>query len=570
MRPTISQIVLAFGFAGTVCQAQNCPLLGPAYPSPTDVAAPAFVAAKAKFDEAIAAHPDIDKDNVFFAIEVYSSLSKEKGSIHRHFNHAPGQNLSITVGPDTVFPVHSISKAITVYTVISKLGFDYWHEPVTKFIPELANQKSHDPIRDVDWSEVTIGSLASQISGISRDYAWTDVSATMTEVPGLRTLDESEIIKCNFPPYPPCTREQAMANVLRTYPLAKSYRTPNYSNMAFQLLAYAVENITGTAFPDLIVEQLVEPLGLDRFFVKYPGDIEDAVKEYVGWNLDFGDLAPMGGYYSSLTELTAIGRSILNSTLIPEFTTRRWLRPVTHASTPYFSMGSPWEIMRQRVPVSTTPETTRNRIADVYTKQGGGGEYTSLLGMSPDHEIGISICTAGLVTSPSFLAIRQLFMDIWLPAAEQAARDQALANLVGTYTLGDPEDPSTFSTAEIALLPDEPAIALMSLVSNGTDVMALLRENTHQLDGFEGDMRMWYYPVGLESGEGDSKKMAFRGVAGLEGKLPIEDCGSWAEGDRIRFGNYPTDMLIFELGKDGKAKGFEIPALGHTLLRNKE
>jgi hypothetical protein len=361
-----------------------------------------------------------------------------------------------------------------------------------------------------------------------------------------------------------------MQYVLKTYPLAKSYRTPNYSNMAFQLLAYAVENITGQAFPDLVVEQLIEPLGLTRTYVTNPGNDSNAII-YTGWDLDFGDEAPMGGYYSCLNDLTAIGRSILNSTLLPEFTTRRWLRPGSHSSSPYFSMGHPWEIMRQRVPISLSPETTRNRVVDLYTKQGGGAEYTSILGVIPDYDMGLSILTAGPASGKTFVAIRQLFMDIWLPAAEQAAREQALASLVGNYTLGDAATPSTFSSAEIVLLPDEPAIAVRSLVSNGTDVMVLLRERTSQLDGIEGEFRMWFYPVGLVSeSEDGTKRMAFRGVAGLEGRLPIEDCGSWAEGDRIRFGNYPADLLIFEFGADGKAKAVEIPVLGSTLVRSTE
>lgn len=284
----------------------------------------------------------------------------------------------------------------------------------------------------------------------------------------------------------------------------------------------------------------------------------------------------MGGYYSCMNDLTALGRSILNSTLLSPFNTRKWLRPVSHVSSPYFSMGSPWEIMRQRVPVSSTPETTRNRIVDVYTKQGGGAEYTSLLGVLPDYDMGVSILTAGPVSGKTFLAIRQVFYDVWLPAAEQAARDQALANFAGTYTLGAADDggnsdgsPSTASL-EIKLLPDEAAICMTALVGDGIDIMQLLRENTHQLDGFEGEMRVWFYPVGLVEGDGgEGTKIAFRGVAGLEGRLPTEDCGSWAEGDRIRWGNYPTDVLIFTLGADGKAKSVELPAMGKPLLRAK-
>jgi hypothetical protein len=84
MRFTLSCITLALGFASTFSWAQNCPLLGPAYPAATNVASPAFIAAKAKFDEALASNTQIDKEKVFFAIEIYSSSSKDAGSIHRY------------------------------------------------------------------------------------------------------------------------------------------------------------------------------------------------------------------------------------------------------------------------------------------------------------------------------------------------------------------------------------------------------------------------------------------------------------------------------------------------------
>lgn len=82
-----------------------------------------------------------------------------------------------------------------------------------------------------------------------------------------------------------------MRYVLQTWPLAPSYRTPNYSNMAFQILAYAVENITGTPFPDLVTGQLLKPLNLTRTFLSHPVDDTNAVV-YDGWDLDFGDESP--------------------------------------------------------------------------------------------------------------------------------------------------------------------------------------------------------------------------------------------------------------------------------------
>jgi hypothetical protein len=278
------------------------------------------------------------------------------------------------------------------------------------------------------------------------------------------------------------------------------------------------------------------------------------------------------GYYSSLTDLTALGRSILNSTLLPPLTTRKWLKPITHTSSLRFSLGSPWEILRQSVPVTTRPETKTTRAVDFYTKQGGGDGYTSLLGLSPDHDMGISILTAGPASSVTFLAIRQLFVDIWLPAAEQAARDQAMTNLAGRYTLGSEDDAKAWSVAEVSLLPDEPALVLSKLVSNGTDVLEFMRANSKQLAGGEkGSARMWLYPMGLVAPSGSGKsRIAFRGVIGLSGKKAAEDCGSWAEGDRLRWGNYPGDVLVFEVGEDGKAMAVEVPVLGTALHRVKK
>lgn len=181
MRSTLSGITLALALAGTLSWAQNCPLLGPAYPAATNVTCLTFIAAKAKFDKALASNAQIDRDKVFFAIEIYSTRSKDAGSIHRYYNTPPAHSSAVSVGPDTLFRVNSISKVMTVYTMLSKLSYKYWHEPVAKYIPELANMQPQD-VRDVDWSEVTLGSLASQISGISRDCTTTRAYCLMSSL----------------------------------------------------------------------------------------------------------------------------------------------------------------------------------------------------------------------------------------------------------------------------------------------------------------------------------------------------------------------------------------------------
>lgn len=77
-----------------------------------------------------------------------------------------------SLNEDTVFRVGSVSKLLTVYTLLAEVGIKHMNDPVTKWVPELAlaarNNKG-DPTRKVQWDEVTIGQLAGHMAGISRN-----------------------------------------------------------------------------------------------------------------------------------------------------------------------------------------------------------------------------------------------------------------------------------------------------------------------------------------------------------------------------------------------------------------
>jgi CubicO group peptidase (beta-lactamase class C family) len=77
------------------------------------------------------------------------------------------------VSVNSIFRIGSISKLFTVYAFLLNGGLELWERPVTEYVPEL-RQLSHnsDNCSDLDsvrWEEVTLGSLASQMSGIGRD-----------------------------------------------------------------------------------------------------------------------------------------------------------------------------------------------------------------------------------------------------------------------------------------------------------------------------------------------------------------------------------------------------------------
>jgi len=90
-----------------------------------------------------------------------------------------GSNLNTSAGGtehvsvDTVFRIGSISKLFTVYTFLLNNGLELWQRPITEYVPELRQFSQHEQnsvnLDSVKWEEVTLGSLASHMSGIGRD-----------------------------------------------------------------------------------------------------------------------------------------------------------------------------------------------------------------------------------------------------------------------------------------------------------------------------------------------------------------------------------------------------------------
>ncbi len=332
--------------------------------------------------------------------------------------------------------------------------------------------------------------------------------------------------------------------------------------MAFQLLAYAVENITGTPFPDLVKRQIIEPLNLRRTFLTTPSNLTSNAAIAPGWDQDFGDEAPSAGYYLSASDLTTVGSSILSSTLLPAKLTRKWLKPLTHTSSLVMSIGRPWEIIRARVPVNVGG-SKNTRVVDVYTKQGGGGgSYTSLLALSPAHNIGITILTSSGAPAggEDFATIKRLVLDTWLAAAEQAARDEAARAYGGRYVLG----PN--STVEIGLHPDEPGLFVRKFTSEGTDMLELFgRLGGHGSDSQK--LAAWLYPMGLSGRAFSGTEVAFRATFGVLGVPAAEDCVSWAEADRLRYGGYPSDLALFGVGGRWDVSSVRFPLVNERSYR---
>ncbi|KAL2105291.1 hypothetical protein VUR80DRAFT_8611 [Thermomyces stellatus] len=160
--------------------APNCPYHGPAYPKPTSLASHPLVSAAAA--NLTAAFADLLANETTVVVS-NNSWSLEAFSVHDETplwtNYHSALNLDEVnstgtreVGPDSVYRLGSLTKIFTVLTWFVEAGDEYWHAPITRFVPELqgfGERAREDPVRYVDWDAVTIGALAGQMAGIPRD-----------------------------------------------------------------------------------------------------------------------------------------------------------------------------------------------------------------------------------------------------------------------------------------------------------------------------------------------------------------------------------------------------------------
>jgi len=157
-----------------------CPLLGPDFPPPRKISQnPRFRETINSFSNAIqqlvstgnSSYGPFDSANNTFSINVFSALS-DAPLYEYHYTAPLFSNGSVgtkTVNGDTVFRIGSISKLFTVFALLIEKGDVNLNDPVTKYVPELRNLPRDTVTDSVQWDDVTLGTLASHMSGIGRD-----------------------------------------------------------------------------------------------------------------------------------------------------------------------------------------------------------------------------------------------------------------------------------------------------------------------------------------------------------------------------------------------------------------
>ncbi|KAI8633034.1 putative penicillin-binding protein [Xylariaceae sp. FL1651] len=374
------------------------------------------------------------------------------------------------VAKNSIYRIGSISKLFTIYTLLVGYGWEHWDNSVTRYVPELRDAASsgpHDPIGNADWNEISIGDLASQLSGIGRAYANGDLASQPLSwmEAGLPELSPKDIPHCaGNSSLPPCNRREYFQGLVQRHPVFAPQSTPVYSNAAFRILGYVLEAMGGASFSALLQSIVLKPLGLTDTSATLPTGNGSWVipNGDSGWYDNYGDEAPTGGVYSSSNDLAKFGRSILLHKQLSALDTRRWMKPKSHTASLYFSVGSPWEIWRTR------GQVTSGRVVDLYTKSGSVGQYNSHLILIPDYGVAISILAAGSSSGSTISIMAEMVLQSLIPVLETRALNEACRSLCGTY-----ESAQASLNSSITISADAEALYLRQWINRGVDVKSV-------------------------------------------------------------------------------------------------
>lgn len=264
--------------------------------------------------------------------------------------------------------------------------------------------------------------------------------------------------------------------------------------------------------------------------------------------------------FSSSNDLTRLSKSILSSSLIPRTITARWLRPITFTSDPAAALGAPWGI--RRINMGRPYHWTTG-----YQKAGMIADYSALMILLPDYDVGFTLLTAGDMPVNMNFDFADAMGGILLPAVHEAATEQA-GRFEGEY--GHVEGLNSSVTIAVD---EEPGLAVTSWISNGTD-MAETAVLLHLSSAGPVTPRIRLFPSGLETElEDGGKRIAFRatfedeGGAAREGRLFSTDCASWLTAGSIGWAARALDEFVFVVDGEGAVVSVEPVALRAVLVK---
>ncbi|PMD59980.1 beta-lactamase/transpeptidase-like protein [Hyaloscypha bicolor E] len=469
----------------------RCPPTGPVLPPPSNLQS-LDLSTLANILDGLSSGNNTSKWNSS-TTSISTEITSANSTFFTYNYTAPVRNESGVgvVDNNTIFRVASVTNVFTVLAVLLENNVKM-EDLVSEFIPELNDPK---------WAEVSIGMLTSQISGTPRDEFFNLLlQDDLSWQPGDRAA---------------------------------------YSDIAYILLGYALENTTGIPYTQLVSNKITSPLKLQNTGFDLPSLSKAIVPVGLQWFTNgFDYYKATAGLYSTTHDLSIFLRAILNSTLLTPPQTRAWLKPHAFTSSTN-AVGAPWEIYR---PSSLTPTP---RYIDHYTKQGNVPGYSALIIVVPEYEVGVAIAVAG---EDAYTASIELFNAV-------EAELQALAKYGGRYVSGN-------SSLEVTI-DSGPGMKIPKWTNLGKDMLFAFDSILFDGNGTMLDARV--YPVS----EGERWRTVFEEDGRESGEAVTSTaCMTWEAVDQLRYAGLPCDEVNFQAGGRGEIVGVKIPGLRAHLYKD--
>ncbi|EUC46940.1 hypothetical protein COCMIDRAFT_91538 [Bipolaris oryzae ATCC 44560] len=404
--------------------------------------------------------PEFDRTS--FSIEITSS----KETLWSQHHTARERNASRPdipqVNGDALYRIASITKAFTVLGVLYQhtAGNVSLDETVNTYLKELGDRSDGG----IPWKDITLRSLASQLSGIPREWAQSDLihqdfDLAKAGLPpdvskaGLPACDEYS------PNYEtPCTGKDLFNQLKKFRPLFAPNQASTYSNIAYEILGLVLSHVRNQTYESYIDEAIFMPLNMSKSTFSLPPDSAGVIPSGPHfWDVDEGVQNPTGGIYSSSTDLSKFLRYVLThfNAVTPAI---NWINPVSPSRGLNSFYGIPWEIFHTDRILADS-----KRMVRFITKGGGLPGYTSVIMAVPEYDLGITILVAG--PSSVLFTLREVITVTLIRAAEKLAIRQLNERYAGTYAVVDSKLNST-----VTLKADHRGLVVTRWISNGTNM----------------------------------------------------------------------------------------------------
>ncbi|KAF1979093.1 beta-lactamase/transpeptidase-like protein [Bimuria novae-zelandiae CBS 107.79] len=464
------------------------------------------------------------------------------------------------VNGSALYRIASITKTFTVLGLLQQhaagnLNLD---GPVDKYIGELKGPQNGT----IPWKDITLRSLASQLSGIPREFAQSDLINgdvdLATEEYGLPPISREGLITCDeySEDYQkPCTANDLIRSVKADHPIFAPNQQSTYSNVAFELIALVIANVTNQTYESYIDDAIFKPLEMTKSTFSRPEDSAGVIPLWPHyWDVDEGVQNPTGGIYTSTNDLSKYLRYIL--THCNGIThALNWLHPVSNSKDQHSFYGMPWEIFQTDRVLSNSQRTIR-----FVTKGGGLPSYFTLIIVIPQYDLGISLLLAG---PPDFLATLRETVSIGVVrAAEEFAIAELQQSHAGRYIAAG-------LNSSLILNADYRGLVVQKWISNSTDV---LQSDIIHYMGKPKD-KSWYLllvPTLLYRDEENQKGEIWRMHVATErykGERDVWDDFCSTDIDGVLYGGIPINEVVLWKGSSGLVYDIELAGFRANLTR---